>query len=211
MSTLQTINVKHPSSGSNNVVLDSSGNTTVSGALTVSGNATITGTLQAGGVSGAIYPLTLMTAQASTSGTFIDFTGIPSWVRRITLMFQGVSTNGSSNLQVQLGTSSGIDALNYLGAESTAVGGTNIQNSTGFVVKSNGNPANVLHGIVVLSLLNSSTNLWVESGTLATSNTTQVGVSGGSKSLASVLTQVRVTTIGGTDTFDAGSINALYE
>ena len=128
MSTLQTINVKHPSSASNNVVLDSSGNTTVSGALTVSGNATITGTLQANGVSGTIYPLTLMTAQASTSGTFVDFTGIPSWVRRITVMFNGVSTNGSSLPIIQLGAGS-ITSSGYV---STASGsdGTTVSTST---------------------------------------------------------------------------------
>ena len=73
-----------------------------------------------------------------TSGTSIDFTGIPAWVKRITVMFTGVSTNGSGYLQIQLGTAAGIDATvsSYLGAESTPVGATNLQNSYGFIIKS---------------------------------------------------------------------------
>lgn len=51
-------------------------------------------------------PLTQGTSQASTSGTAIDFTGIPSWVKRITVMFSGVSTNGTSVPQIQVGAGS---------------------------------------------------------------------------------------------------------
>ena len=50
--------------------------------------------------------ITSGTSQASTSGTSIDFTSIPSWVKRITLMFNGVSTNGTSNYQIQIGSGS---------------------------------------------------------------------------------------------------------
>jgi hypothetical protein len=60
-------------------------------------------------------PLTLDTAKASTSGTFVDFTSIPSWVKRVTVMFAGVSTNGSSVIQVQLGDSGGVEVTGYLG------------------------------------------------------------------------------------------------
>ena len=211
MSTLQTINVKHPSSASNNVVLDNSGNTTVSGALTVSGNATITGTLQANGVSGTIYPLTLMTAQASTSGTFIDFTGIPSWVRRITVMFNGVSTNSTSNMLVQLGTSGGIETTGYtatsVGWNGTG-GGGNATATTGILIRS-GDAAVSMLGHVMLTLV--SGNTWVSSHTLSTQSFAVCTWGGGNKTLAGTLTQLRITTVGGTDVFDAGSINVLYE
>ena len=54
--------------------------------------------------SGAVYDgLQRGTAVASTSGTSVDFTSIPSWVKRITVMFNGVSTSGTSNPLVQLG------------------------------------------------------------------------------------------------------------
>jgi hypothetical protein len=67
----------------------------------------------------------------------------------------------------------------------------------------------VYHGAIVL--LNYGSNIWVESGNIGLSTTTQVGVSGGSKSLAGVLERVRLTTAGGTDTFDLGGINLIYE
>jgi hypothetical protein len=151
------------------------------------------------------------TAVASTSGTSIDFTGLPSWVKRVTVMFSGVSTNGTSSLQVQLGDSGGFETSSYLGAESTSVGATASVHSAGFIIKTNVAAASIFHGVVVLALLNSSTNTWAESGNIATSTTTQVGVSAGSKALSATLDRVRITTVGGTDTFDAGTINILYE
>jgi hypothetical protein len=156
------------------------------------------------------------TAVASTSGTAINFTGIPSWVKRITVMFNGVSTNGGGYLQVQLGTAAGIDATvsSYLGAESTPVGATNLQNSYGFIIKSNMVAANSCHGVVTLQLVNSATNTWAQSGIIALSNTTQVGSSAGSKVLSGTLDRLRIigsTTGTPTDTFDAGTINILYE
>jgi hypothetical protein len=155
--------------------------------------------------------MVLGTAQASTSGTNIDFTGIPSWVKKITVMFDGVSTNGASSLQIQLGDSGGFETSSYLGAESTAVGATNSVHSAGFIIKTGVAAGSAFHGVVVLQLLNASTNAWAESGNIATSNTTQVGVSGGSKALSATLDRVRLTTVNGTDTFDAGSLNLLLE
>ena len=149
------------------------------------------------------------TAVASTSGTSIDFTGIPSWVKRVTVMFAGVSTNGTSNLLVQLGTSGGVEATNYLGCENTYTGATAVQFTTGFLIKSNVAAASVFHGVVLLQLL--GTNIWTETGQIATSNTTQIGHSAGSKALAAVLDRVRITTVNGTDAFDAGTINLLWE
>jgi hypothetical protein len=151
------------------------------------------------------------TAVASTSGVAIDFTGIPSWVKRVTVMFEGVSTNGTSNPQVQLGDSGGFETSSYLGAEGTWVGGTYVQNSTGFIIKSNMAAGNFCHGIITLQLLNASTNTWTQVGSIALSNTQQVGTSAGSKALSGTLDRVRITTVNGTDTFDAGSINILYE
>ena len=156
------------------------------------------------------------TAVASTSGTSIDFTGIPAWVKRITVMFSGVSTNGNNYLQVQLGTSAGIDATvsSYLGTENTPVGATAVQNSYGFIIKSNMIAAHICHGVVTLLLVNSATNTWAQVGTIGLSNTTQVGSSAGSKVLSGTLDRLRIIgSITGTptDTFDAGTINILYE
>lgn len=54
-------------------------------------------------------PITQGTAQNTTSGTTSDFTGIPSWAKKIIVMINGISTSAvSSTFMLQLGTSGGI-------------------------------------------------------------------------------------------------------
>jgi len=158
--------------------------------------------------------ITSGTAVASTSGTSIDFTSIPSWVKRITLMFQGVSTSGTSTIQIQLGTGAGptYTTSGYLG-NSQAILSANAaigeNNGAGFRLVANIAATSVQHGQIIIS--NISGNNWTEFGILGQSDTARINWSGGSVPLAAVLTAVRITTVNGTDTFDAGSINILYE
>jgi hypothetical protein len=178
-----------------------------SGAITVSAPAvsgTNTLTLQAATATNAVN--TLATAVASTSGTSIDFTGLPSWIKRITVMFDGVSTSGTSVIQVQLGDSGGVEATGYLSSSSTA-GGTVSAITSGFAI---GTPvaASVISGHCVLTLIN--TNTWVQTS-LIKSATNAMAYSAGDKTTSETLNQVRITTVNGTDTFDAGTINILYE
>ncbi len=148
------------------------------------------------------------TAVASTSGTSIDFTAIPAWVERITVMFQGVSTSGTSFVLVQLGTgSTTYTTSGYLGAVNSANSITN--QTTGFGVIGQPTAANVLHGSATIT--NITGNNWVYAGTIYLSNTAGGGGGAGSVSLGATLTAVRITTVNGTDTFDAGSINIMYE
>ena len=152
------------------------------------------------------------TAVASTSGTSIDFTGIPSWVKRITVMFNGVSTNGSSTVSVQLGTSGGNESTGYAAGGVTSVGGTNNVGATStsrFLTQGGGGASDISHGLATIALI--STNAWVFSFIGAHSQAGNSLQGGGSKTLSGTLTQVRITTVNGTDTFDAGSINILYE
>jgi hypothetical protein len=152
--------------------------------------------------------MTLATAQNSTSGTSIDFTGIPSWVKRVTVMFSGVSTNGSSLVIAQLGAGSVI---------STGYNGFYFLNSTnrgslssGFVMSGLSGATAVLYGTAVFTLLGS--NAWV-GNSVTTEPNVVVGSTqcAGSITLASSLDRLRITTVNGTDTFDAGSINLLLE
>jgi hypothetical protein len=153
------------------------------------------------------------TAVASTSGTSIDFTSIPSWVKRVTVMWNGVSVSGTSSPLIQLGDSGGIENTGYASVSTGSVSGAATVSSTstaGYIVTS-GNATNALYGSVVLTTI--SSNLWVISGVLGTSAsgtnvTTQIT---GAKTISDTLTSVRITTVNGTDTFDAGSINILYE
>jgi hypothetical protein len=148
------------------------------------------------------------TAKASTSGTSVDFTGIPSWVKRVTAMFSGVSTNGTSVVLVQLGAGS-VTTSGYLGAASINTSATlSAAYTTGFGITQQTNAADVQHGLIILT--NVSSNTWVASTSMARSDAaTSQGA--GSVTLSGALDRVRITTVNGTDTFDAGSINILYE
>jgi hypothetical protein len=153
------------------------------------------------------------TAQASTSGTSIDFTGIPSWVKRITVMFNGVSTNGTSNPLIQIGSGSVSTSGYQSGARDTTsvTAGGGVNYTTGFGMPSNA-AINVLYGHSMLTLI--SSNTWVNSHSIyaliGSTYYTLVGA-GVSPALSGTLDRVRITTVNGTDTFDAGSINILYE
>ena len=150
--------------------------------------------------------LTSATAQNSTSGTSIDFTSIPSWVKRITVMFNGVSTNGSSLIQVRIGNGSVINTGYDSGGWTNNV--TFSSGTAGFYISGAGSATYLYGGIGVLALVGS--NIWVWS---YTGGGVAVGshIGGGTKTLAGTLDRVSITTVNGTDTFDAGSINILYE
>lgn len=163
--------------------------------------------------SGQVRPV-LMTAVASTSGTSIDFTGIPPWAKRITVLLGGLSTNGVSSPQIQIGTSSGVQNSNYLGTGGLiATGVACTASGAGFVLSASGNwsASTTVHGTVTLSLIDASTGLWSCSGLFSSSTAAAIYFTGGSKTLSGVLDRIRITTVNGTDTFDAGSINVMYE
>jgi hypothetical protein len=153
------------------------------------------------------------TAIASTSGTSIDFTGIPSWVKCVTVMLNGVSTNGLAFLLVQIGAGS-VTSTGYLsGGGVYNGGGAAINTSTsGFIWRNASNAATTNYGSFVITLLGS--NVWVASHNGYTNDNVggaSVVNGGGNVTLSGTLDRVRITTTNGTDTFDAGSINLLWE
>jgi hypothetical protein len=152
--------------------------------------------------------IVLSTTVASTSGTSIDFTGIPAWVKKITVMFQGVSTNSSSLWLLQLGTSSGVTITGYLGRVRD-LGSVTSAYSAGFTLLTDSSAGAILHGVIQVVTLGS--NNFAMSGILSRSDGANQYISGGSIALGGVLDRVRLTTVNGTDVFDAGSINILYE
>lgn len=155
-------------------------------------------------------PLTRGTAVATTSGTSVDFTGIPSWVTRITVLFNGVSTNGTSSVQVQLGTSGGVENTGYggtvFGSQSGAVGTANF--TTGFAIDNTTAGTDSRSGFLMLCHVGS--NIWAASGSFGLTNSARSSFTAGTKLLANTLDRIRITA-NGTDTFDAGSVNILYE
>jgi len=182
-----------------------------SGAVTVAAPAvagTNTLTLQAATATNAVN--TLGTAVASTSGTSIDFTGLPSWIKRITVMFAGVSTSGSSPIQIQIGTSGGIQATSYTSGAWVA-NTSNTNSTTGLLITAGGGATYLWDGMAYLTLLNSGTGLWTFNSIFSGSVSGMNSIGGGAKTLSGTLDRVRITTVNGTDTFDAGSVNILYE
>jgi hypothetical protein len=153
-------------------------------------------------------PFTSGTAVTPSAVTFTDFTGIPSWVKRITVVFNEVSTNGTSGTLIQLGTSGGVVSSGYL---STSVGtavSAGVSNYTaGFGIR-NDSASYVMSGHMVITSIGG--NIWISSHTTKVS-TAVCPVGGGSVTLGGTLNQIRFITSNNTDTFDAGSINILYE
>jgi hypothetical protein len=158
-------------------------------------------------------PLTLATVQATNSGTSIDFTGIPSWVRRITVMLNGVSLSANAGALVQIGDSGGIETSDYVGNIGVVAGtgsGAIGALSDGFLVIYPGTGAEEFcSGLIVLS--NLSGNTWVCSGNVARSFTTvQLQSVSGIKTLSATLDRLRFA-VSGVASFDAGQVNIMYE
>ena len=182
---------------------DTSGQVTLA-APAVAGTNTLT--LQAATATNAVN--TLATAVASTSGTSIDFTGLPSWIKRITVMFNGVSTNGTSNILLQLGDVGGVENTGYTSRSQTT--GSSATSTAGFILTvSLSTSADTFNGAIFLNFL--SSNTWTESAIINHTGQNVLPYSAGVKTLSDTLTQVRITTVNGTDTFDAGTVNILYE
>lgn len=182
-----------------------------SGSITVSAPAVAGSTTQTlVNVTGTLAPIVSGTAQASTSGTSIDFTGIPSWVKRITVMFSGVSTNGTGIIQVQLGSGS-FTTSGYAGAAIT-LPSSFAAFSTGFAITGTNAAARVYRGQMVISNLGS--NIWCESSIFGRSDAVDVVSGAGDVTLSGALDRLRIigsATGSPSDTFDAGTINILYE
>ena len=176
--------------------------------LTLSGT---TGASLAAQATALVNPPTLGTAVATTSGTFIDFTSIPSWVKRITTMFNGVSTSGTSATIIQMGSGS-IQATGYLGAADVFVSGatnTTANMSTGFLMCTDSAATYTRYGTATLTHMGS--NIWTYTNINGHTEANRIGFAAGSATFSGAVDRIRLTTVAGTDTFDAGSVNILYE
>lgn len=197
--------------GTTALTLNASQNATVAGTLTVGS------TLQVAGVATNMYPIVSGTA-VTASGTSVDFTGIPSWAKRITAMFNNVSTSSTNAPVLQIGPGTSPETSGYTGYSVTH-GGSGVSYhaySSAFssdikLFSTTWTAAYPLTGKVTFELLDSSTNTWIINGMIVViGNTNTETTIVGAKSLASALGMVRVT-IDGSNTFDAGTINIMWE
>jgi hypothetical protein len=177
--------------------------------LTAGSGLSISGTT----ISATSSGITLETPKNSTAGSNVDFTGIPAGTKRITLFLNGVSTNSSSNILIQIGDSGGIENTGYfsgyLGITITPATGAGTT-TTGFLACTMAS-TRLLYGSAILSLMDSANNTWSCQGFIAADDVTDAMYAfGGIKSLSATLDRIRLTTAGG-DTFDAGVVNISYE
>jgi len=184
------------------------GNATIRGSATVAGALSVTGALSVAG--SEIKQLTSATALSPTSGLVLDFT-IPSYVKRISVTFVDLSHTGgtvvTSDYLIQLIDSS-VQSSGYVNSYASTSGGSNT--STAGFIQTKGSQATTaatLSGCTVL--YKHSGNTWFSCGNLL--GNLIPTVSHGSKTLSSSITGLRITTVGGTINFDAGSVNIMYE
>jgi len=169
---------------------------------------TVDGVLIKDSLIGAQFrPITEATLQSTTSGTSVVFNDLPSWVKRITIIFNGVSFSGANTCQIRLGTGTSGSPVwissGYVGA-STAVGGTTINPTSAFGI-SCGSAASFSGKMEIFKL---SSSVYVSSHAAAT--TVLVGGGGVLTGIGATITQLQIAPSGG-DNFDAGSINIFYE
>ena len=156
--------------------------------------------------------LDLQVETATTSGTSHDYTSIQSWVKRITIMFDGVSTDSTSQIIVQLGDSGGFEITGYTGTVSSITGAAaSAVLTSGFNLYSIEAATYVHSGSITLTLQDPTNNTWAATGIIGHSDSAAIGLVAGIKSLSAALTQIRLTTAGGTAAFDAGAFNVMYE
>lgn len=149
-------------------------------------------------------------ATIAASGSALDFTGIPDWAKRVTLLFSGLSTNGTSDFRVILGGSALVTSGYQCLATRVSTSNTPVTTTTAFLLTSNNSsPSDAYSGQASLTL--AGPNTWVLSGSIAAPIMFSLNVSAGSIALPSALQRVRVTTVNGTDLFDQGSVSLLVE
>ena len=190
-------------------------------ALTVDGsqNTTLAGNLQVAGVTTNMYPLvsgTAQTAPFASPNTSAEFYDIPSWTKRITVIFNEVSLSGTANYLLQVGSltfattgynSGGISVSTTVAGTTN---GTGSNTTNGIIAGGYASTAgSTVHGHAVFT--NVAGNTWVASGILYVNSANRVATFAGNVALSGVLDRIRVTTTNGTDTFDAGTINIMWE
>jgi hypothetical protein len=146
----------------------------------------------------------------SASGAAVDFTGIPPWVKRITILLTGVSTNGTSPIGVQIGDAGGIETSSYACDMTVATNVVSVADITTYFPFTTTIASTTTHaGALELFLLDGNT--WIAKCISNRTDASVIYLGSGTKTLSTTLDRVRITTAGGTDTFDAGTINILYQ
>ena len=211
-----TVTGTEVSSGEGKLELKTTTGGTSAAKMTIAANGTVTLAtplpVASGGTGGTVaVGIQEQTAQATTSGTSKDFTGIPSGVNRISVILGGIRSNGTSDILIQLGTGGSLVTSGYkAGWHRNWSGSGNNGTSTSGFPYSFDQTGQIDYGIVTFARLTGNT--WVESGTLGCQDTTILNITGwGIIALAGEVDQLRFTTANGSDVFDLGTVNISWE
>lgn len=164
----------------------------------------------------ALTPATLKASQivlatpvATTSGSEINLsTSVPSWARRLTVSFDGVSLSGSSSILVQIGDTDGFETSGYVSSSTgvTGTGGGVVSSTEGFAIRINSSSLSVSGH---MTLTHTGSNTWIASHSAGDPSVNMCG--GGTKTLTATLDRIRIKTVNGTDTFDTGEASVIWE
>lgn len=169
-----------------------------------------TGVTYPDGTSDTTHTPVIKTRQSLT-GTSVDITGIPSWVKRVMIVMEGVSCSATANTLIQLGTASGFETTGYVGSVDSWGTTTSVTAwpVTGCEITQGVTASQSYSGIATFMLVTG--NIWVMTFNGGGEVTGQAEMSAGTKALLGALTQFRITTTAGTATFDGGHVNVLYD
>lgn len=151
------------------------------------------------------------TSVASTSGVSIAFTSLPTWVRKLTMILNGVSTNGTADILLRLSTGGVFASSGYVSNMQVLQGGASssgVNNSVGFVI-SQGSTSVITTG--TYQFINNDGNGWIGTGVFAYEHAVVGAFGAGRVTLGGTLDGIQIVTANGSDTFDAGSVNIIYE
>lgn len=156
-------------------------------------------------------PITLGTLANTTSGTSVTIGSIPSWAKRVTLMLNGVKSTGTSAKMVRLGVGGTPETTNYFacGMGYTGAAVSAVTYTAGFGLNNTNNSTDGYYGSLIFTHMGG--DVWTLQGSGSCGTVSTGFTCSGTKDLAGVLDSISITTVGGTDTFTAGSINVLYE
>ena len=160
---------------------------------------------------GSYGTLKQATAVTLTTQTSVDFTSIPSWVKRVTVMFGNISGSGTSIFQIRLNSEATgyTSAVGRITPTNFSSGGSS---TTGWTLTAGNNASTACSGVATICLLNPATNQYSIFGNMNQNNgASTLNYFTGTKSTSAVLSTITITTVNGLDTFNGGTINIMYE
>jgi hypothetical protein len=147
--------------------------------------------------------LTYATAVPTTSGTTAVISSVPSWAKRITILFNGVTSASSS---ITMTFNSVTTGYTYTQSRLNASGTVTVQGSAATSFSLTQNAPTTSTGRYTISLANATTNYYVIDGNQQAS--TNINILTGFITLGALISSITITA---GSAFSAGEIDVIYE